>query len=159
ARSSLVAQALDQLFHVLRQRRGPRRLFSRPRMHQAQLRRVQRLPGKRDAAPRAALIDGVAYEGVANMLEMHPGLARASRLEPALDERGPAIALEHPVRGARGLAAMGDRHSRARARIATDRRIDAAARRRIALHYCEVDAVHRALRELLRELGLRRDVF
>ena len=43
------------------------------------------------------------------------------------------------------------------ARVAPDRRVDRAARRRVALHQREVDAAHAAIGELLHEVGLRLD--
>ena len=56
-----------------------------------------------------------------------------------------------------GLPRWRDRHARARARVAADRRVDHAARGRIALHDREVDAAHAAVGELLHQARLRVD--
>src|SRR5213075_62165 len=103
-------------------------------MAKAQLRGMQCLARELDAVPRAAAIDRVADQRVADVLEMHADLVGAPGLEAAFDERGAAEALEHAIGGARGLAAMRDRHARARLRVAADRRVDRAAGGRIALH-------------------------
>src|SRR6185503_6606121 len=96
-----------------------------------------------------------ADQRMADVLEMHADLVRASGLEPAFDQRRAAEALEHAIAGARGLTAVRDRHARAYLGVASDRRVDRAARRRVALHQREIDAPHGAIGELLHERRLR----
>src|SRR5438552_14138016 len=126
-------------------------------MPQAELGRMQGLARKADAVARAAPVHGVADQRMADMLEVHADLVRAPGLEPAFDERGAAETLEHPIAGARGLAAVCNGHARARSGVAAYGGVDPAARRRIALHQRDVDPLHAALGELLHEIGLRLD--
>src|SRR5207247_5696625 len=65
--------------------------------------------------------------------------------------------LEHAIGGARGLAAVRDRHARARPGVAAYGGVDRAARRWIALHQRDVEPLHAALGELLHEIRLRLD--
>src|SRR5437867_4607546 len=126
-------------------------------MPQAELGRVQCLAREADAVACAAAVHGVADQRVADVLEVHADLVRAPGLEPAFDERGAAEALEHPIGGARGLAAVRDGHARARPGVAAYGSVDRAARRWIALHQRGVAARPAALGELLHEVGLRLD--
>src|SRR6185369_10819111 len=117
------AKLVDELLEVARQRRAPRHRLAARRMLEAQLRGVQRLAREVDAVARAAAIDGVADERMADVLEMHADLVRAPGLQAAFDQRGAAEALEHAVARARGLAAVRDGHARAHLGVAADRRI------------------------------------
>src|SRR6266850_2951770 len=120
------AQLIDQALEVPRQRRAPGHLLAARGMAEAQFGSVQGLAGKAEAVARAAAVDGVADQRVADVLEMHADLVRAAGLEPAFDERGAAEALEHAIARARRLAAVRHRHARARSDIAADRRVDGA---------------------------------
>src|SRR5258706_11615346 len=140
------AQAGNQLLEVARQRRLPHHRFARLRMRERELGGVQRLAREIDATARAAPGHGVAAERMVDVLQMHADLVRAPGLQAAFHQSGAAEALDHAVRGARGLAAIRHRHARALAHIAAHRRIDRAACRRVALHQREIDAPHAALR-------------
>ena len=119
----IILQLLEQSLHVGGQRRLPGHGLAALRMHQGKLRRMQGLAWKRQAVARAAPIDGVADQRMADVLEMHADLVRAAGLQPAFDERGVAETLDDAVGGARRLAAVVHRHARARARVASDRRV------------------------------------
>src|SRR5688500_13773639 len=92
---------------------------------------------------------------MADVLEVHADLMRAPRFQTAFDQGGTSVALEHAVGSACRLAAMRDSHACSRPDVAADRRVDYAARRRVALHHGEVEAAHRARGKLLDELVLR----
>src|SRR5688572_23433965 len=108
---SIVAQAFDQPLHVARQGRLPRKRLLRLRVNQAELGRVQGLARKADAVARAAPVSHVADEWMANVLEVHADLVRAAGFETAFDQRRAPIALQHPIRRARRLAAVRDGHT------------------------------------------------
>src|SRR5207302_9640456 len=126
-------------------------------MPQAELRGVQGLARELDAVARAAPVYGIADQRVADMLEVHADLVRAAGLEAAFDERSAPETLEHLVGGTRRLAAVRDGHTGSRPDVAAYRRIDGAARWRVALHQRDVDPRHAALGELPHEVDLRLD--
>src|SRR4051812_1405765 len=111
-------------------------------MAQRELGCMQGLAREIDAMARAAAIDRIADQRMADVLEVHADLVRAAGLEATFDERGAAEALEDAIGGAGGLAAMRHRHARAHLRITTDRSLDGAACRRVTLHEGDVDAAH-----------------
>src|SRR3954471_1881313 len=104
----------------------------------------------------AAPINRVADQRVANMLEVHANLVGATSVELAFDERRATEALQHAERRARRFPPMAYCHARACADVPSQRRVNDAARRRVALDEREVDAPYRTLRELLGEIRLRR---
>src|SRR5437868_50845 len=120
---------------------------------------MQRLARKGEPVAGSAPIHRVAHQRVVDVLEMHADLVRPPGIELAFHERRMAEALEYAISGARGFPAMRDRHAGARAHIAANGRIDEATRRWITLYQRQIDAVHRALGELVCEARLRRDVF
>src|SRR6185295_17494914 len=118
---------------------------------QRELRRMQRLPGKAKPVPRTATVDRIADQRMADLLQVDADLVCSAGLEAALEQRRAPEALDDAKGGARRLAAVRDRHAHARARVASERGVDGAACRRVALDHGEVDAAHAAIGELLRE--------
>src|SRR5687767_12298498 len=153
--SGATTQRRKELLHIGRQRRAPVHAFSAAGMGKFQRGRMQGLTREFHAGTRAALVERIADNRMPNMLEMHANLVRTAGFETAFQQGDPVKALDHLVVGARGPAAAGHRHARARTRVAADRRVDGAVRGRLAMHQREVGALHAAVGELRRELRLR----
>ena len=94
-RGNCLANLLQQSRHVCRQRRMPFHRFAADRMLQRQTRRVQGLTREtgqqgtqlRHAFLRAFEIHAVAYQGMADMGQMHAYLVGAAGLETAAQQR------------------------------------------------------------------------
>src|SRR5258706_11866891 len=83
--SGATTQALEQRRHVGRKRRAPLHALPAARMHELQLRCVQRLARKGKPVTRAAPVHRLADERMADVLEMNANLGGAAGLGPAFD--------------------------------------------------------------------------
>jgi hypothetical protein len=142
-------QRRRQFFHVGRQRRARFRLEA-ARMDQFQP-AAQRLRYER--ACRRRDVDRVADHRVADVLQVDADLVGTAGLQPAFQQGitrtgRRSESFEHAVIGARLLAALRHRHARAHARVAADRGVDLASRRRHAVHQREVGAFNAAIGKL-----------
>ena len=76
--SAVTAQALEQRRHVAGKRRLPLHRLARARVNERQLRSVQRLTCKGKGMARAAAVDRIPDQRVADVLEMHADLMTKS---------------------------------------------------------------------------------
>src|SRR5258706_6905623 len=109
-------------------------------MDQTEAPRMQCLAMERD--PMTLSVCGIADEWMLERCEVHSDLMRAPRFEPARKQRARREAFAHHVMRDRGLAGRDDGHRRALDRMATDRRVDAAAPSQHAVRECQVFAPH-----------------
>ena len=115
---------------------------------------MEGLARESDAAVALA-VGRIADERVADRAQVHADLVGAAGFEPAAQQGGVGVALEHLVMRHCRPSARDHRHLRARDRVAADRRVDLAVARDAAVHHREVLALDAARLELAHEIGLR----